>query len=271
MYTLPFVFADAFSKKIIRKLGAYRAGAIVLAAGLLPALAVSILIPLGAYSGYSIMLAVVTGMLVGVGYLLFYKSIETEQVSNTIALSELGALIFVAFGFVVLNEPITGAGIIGVLIVLIGAVFIATTEGKNFNRKLLPAVASYLLWSSAFIIFSYSIRASGGFVLPLLTAKVTMLATFLIAGLMVSYRKAEKDQFNGIKEAAAVGILDGTGTVGFCFVVVLGAIGLAGIINALSPVVGGVLGYILYKERFTTLQACGFAAMIIGAMIVVMS
>ncbi|MHB1829853.1 MAG: EamA family transporter [Candidatus Micrarchaeaceae archaeon] len=271
MYTIPFVFADAFSKRVIRKIGAYRTGIIVLAAGFLTAVAASMLIPIGAYSSFSIMLAVITGILVGAGYLLFYKSIETEQVSNAIALSEIGSIIFVAFGFIVLNESITGVGIVGALIVFIGAIFIATTEEKNFNRKLLPAIASYVLWSVAFIIFSYSIRASSSFVMPLLVAKITMLAAFSIAGLLVSYKKAGKVSPKDIKEAAAIGLLEGTGTIGFSFAVVLSAIGLAGIINALSPVIGGSIGYMMYKERFTKLQAYGFAAMIIGALVVVIS
>lgn len=271
MYTIPFVFADAFSKRVIRKIGAYRTGVIVLAAGFLTVIAASTLVPIGTYSIYSIVLAIISGIIVGAGYLLFYKSMETEQISNAIALSEVGSIMFVAFGFIVLNESITAVGIIGALIVFIGAIFIATTEERNLNRKLLPAIASYVLWSVAFIIFSYSIKASTSFVMPLLVAKITMLAAFSIAGLLVSYKKARKASFNDIKEAAAIGLLEGTGTIGFSLAVVLSAIGLAGIINALSPVIGGFVGYTMYKERFTKLQAYGFAAMIIGALIVVIS
>ncbi len=268
MYAIPFVLSDSLSKRMVSKVGAYRLGAVMLAVGLVPAILAAAFVGFNAVSFYSIVLAVATGLAISFGYMLFYKAMETEQISNSIAFSELAAAVFVIFGFLVFGESIGIIGIIGIVIVFIGASLVAVTEDRRLNKRLIPAIMAFILWSVGFIIFAYSIKASSTFATPLIIAKITALVSFIVIARFMGFRKAREKLRLHAKGIVATGLLDGTGTAAFGFVTALAAVGLTGVMNAITPVVAAIIGYRYYKERFTKLQLFGFVIMVAGAVLV---
>ena len=268
MYALPFVLSDSLSKRMISKLGAYKLGAMMLTVGLVPTVIASILVGFGVLSSYVIALSVLTGLFISVGYILFYKTMETEQISNSVAFSELGSAMFVIFGFVVLGEAISTPGIIGIVILFIGATLVAITEELKFNKRLVPAMMAFVIWSVGFIVLTYSIHASGTFAIPLIITRITALVSFLLVAGFVGLKKTKAKASEHAKGIIATGLLDGTGTVGFGFATALAAVGLSGVMNATVPVIAAIIGYLYYRERFTRLQLFGFTIMIIGALVV---
>ena len=271
MYALPFVLSDSLSKRMISKIGAYKLGTLMLAVGLAPTIIASVFVGFGTISLSVVLLAIITGMAISFGYMLFYKAMETEQISNSIALSELASVLFVIFGFVVFGEAIGIMGAIGAAIVFIGAGLVAITEDLKFNKKLIPAIFAFATWSGGFIIFAYSIKSSGTFAIPLVMARITALISFFLIARVVGLKNTRSKTCNHIKGIAATGLLDGIGTVGFGFATMLTAVGLAGVMNAVMPVIAAIIGYKYYKERFTKLQLFGFTIMVIGAVVVSIS
>jgi drug/metabolite transporter (DMT)-like permease len=268
MYAIPLVLADSLSKRMVRKVGAYRLGTIMLAIGFIPAIIAAVIVGVDPISMYSASLAVITGFAISVGYVLFYKTMETEQISNSIALSELSAATFVIFGFVVFGESIGLIGAIGVITVFIGAGLVAITEELKFNSKLIPATAAFIVWAAGFIVFAYSIKTSGTFAMPLIIVKLTALLSFAFVARFAGFRKPSEKLRSHATGIITTGLFDGTGTAAFGLVTMLAAIGLTGVINAVTPVLAAIIGYRYYKERFTKLQLTGFIIMVAGALVV---
>ncbi|MDE1804533.1 MAG: EamA family transporter, partial [Candidatus Micrarchaeota archaeon] len=64
------------------------------------------------------------------------------------------------------------------------------------------------------------------------------------------------------------GILDGAGNILFGKVVSLNELQVGSIFSAMVPIVITGLGYVVYKERLTRLQAIGMLAAVMGALII---
>ena len=185
--------------------------------------------------------------------------------------SELGSVLFVVFGFFVFGEAIGAVGAIGATVVFIGATLVAITEDRKFNKRLVPAMIAVIMWSSGFIVLSYSISASGTLAIPIIITRISSLVFFFAAARFMGFKKTETKAIKHIKGLFATGLLDGIGVIGFGFASVLAAVGLSGVMNATAPVIAAIIGYKYYKERFTGLQLFGFAIMIIGAVAVSVS
>ena len=104
--------------------------------------------------------------------------------------------------------------------------------------------------------------------IPLIIARITALISFIVVARFIGLKKTKTKVTKHIKGVVATGLLDGTGTAGFGFAIVLAAVGLSGVMNAVMPVLAAIIGYKYYRERFTTLQLFGFVIMIIGAIVV---
>jgi drug/metabolite transporter (DMT)-like permease len=268
LYSISFLLADSISKKFVLKVGAYRTGIMIMVIGLMPAFASLFFVNTGSISVYPIALSVAAGIILALGYVSFYMSLETEQVANSMAFAELSSLVYVVFGFLIFGESLSSIGVIGVITVFIGAALIATTEKHEFNRKLLPAALAFILWAASFIIYAYAIDSSGTFAVPIMAMKLTSLIAFVIAAQFVRFKKTNHKISAYAKGILSVGILDGLGSVGFGAVVMLSAVGLTGVINSLAPVFAALIGIYFFRERFTKIQLLGFAIIIIGALIV---
>ncbi len=269
LYAIPFVLSDSISKKVLLKFGAYTTGVMLLSIGLIPIAIISLLYNFGPISAYLILTSSLSGIMLAAGYILFYKTVATEHVSNSIVFSELGSAIFVIFGFFVLGESIRLAGIFGAAMVFIGGGLVALTEDLKFNKRLLPAMSAFILWSSSFIIISYPIKLYGSFGFALIIARIAALLSFIaIARALNLHKNTGTHAHKSYGDVLSIGLLDGTGMAGFGLAAIIGAIGLAGVMNAMVPVIGAIIGFILYKERFTKLQLFGFSLMILGAVIV---
>src|SRR5208283_4411978 len=100
------------------------------------------------------------------GYYFIYRSLETEQVSNTMVLFEISPVIIVLIGIFVLSERLTFLEGMGMLAVFFGALFVTTNVRVRFNRKLLPAIFGNLSWGISTLLILYAVRSYGGVALP---------------------------------------------------------------------------------------------------------
>ncbi len=267
LYVLPLSIADIISKKSILRIGARSTGTLMIAIGIIPALIFAYFLGLGTFSAYSASMAALAGIMASIGYAMFYKSIETEQISNSMAFLELAAAIFVIFGFFVFGEAISAAGLLGVAVVFIGATLISITEERKFNKGLVPAMAAFIFWSLGFIIFSYSISSAGAVGMPLIIGRLATLAAFAFISAFIGFKKG-RTRKHGFKTVAVIGALDATGIAAFGIVSVLHYVGIAGIVNAFVPIMAAIVGYAFFKERLSRVQLLGFAIMIAGGIMI---
>ena len=268
LYVLPLSLADMTSKKSIISIGALRTGVLMMLIGMLPAVIYAYVLGFGSFSAGSIFLAVLTGIMFSIGYALFYKSIETEQISNSMAFPVLASAIFVIFGFLVFGESITTTGLFGVAIIFIGASMVSITEERGFNKRLVPAMIAFIIWSFGFIMLNYSIDASGSIGGPLVISRASTLVAFAAVSAIMGFKEAREPKKSGFRVVAAIGLLDATGIAGFGIVSTLHSIGIAGIMNAFVPIIGAIVGYMFFKERLSYLQLLGFVIMITGGIII---
>ena len=165
---------------MVSKLGGYKLGILMLSIGLIPTAIVAVLVGFGTVSFYVAALSIAAGIAIAFGDMLFYKAMETEQISNSMVFSELGSVLFVVFGFFVFGEAIGAVGAIGATIVFIGATLVAITEDRKFNKRLMPAMIAVIMWSSGFIVLSYSISASGTLSIPIIITRISSLVFFVV-------------------------------------------------------------------------------------------
>ena len=225
----------------------------------------------------SIALATVSGVFLILGYLLVYKSLETQQVSNSYVIGELSPAILTIFGIFVLSEPVSNVQLLSIMTIFIGTAFLITTSKLKINRLLIPALMGSASWAIYWILINYSISTSGTFALPLLLSRV--IATFVMAGYLFANRKkvlanikSNKDKKNRrmlvllLCLAFIVALLDSSGDAVFSYVISLNQLAIGSALSALTPMFVSFLGVIIYKDRFTKLEFIGLVVMIIGAL-----
>ena len=272
---LSYTLGDSLAKYPSAKLGHYKVAVIVLGAGLLPILAL-FLFPnlIGAFTPYVIALSLVAGLPLATWYVFVYKTLETEQVGNTMALAEIPYLILMLYGVFGLNEQITPVEAVAIAAIALGVVLVTTKKGFAFNKKMVPAIIGMTILGLFYIPFVYAVTVSGGVGIPaLITRAVAFLAVLTNYAFFSKHKKPSKagrpmDWTSAVFVAAVlVGVLDAGGEIGVGGISLLGVVAIGGAIIAIEPLLVVLFGYKFYKERFTPLQMLGVAIAIIGAVV----
>ena len=126
----------------------------------------------------------------GAAALLYYKSVETQQISNTVAIGMIQPVLIFVFSIVVLNEGMTLAEIVGGLVVLTGVCLVSLTSGLRFNRRLIPAFLGQAVWAFYWMALSLSIVSSGQAAMPLLISRVFAFLVVVLAYKVFIQKKA---------------------------------------------------------------------------------
>lgn len=270
--TASYTVEDTASKFVSELFGNRTTSIAVMGIGILPAFVAFLVFGAGGYLNvYQIGLVALSAVFLAAGYLLVYKSLETEQVSNTFVLFEITPVVMVLFGTFALSEKLTLMQSVSVLAIFAGVLCVTTNVKQRLNKMLLPAIIGMVLWGAYTIPITYAIRGSGGFVLPILIVQAlsfAMIATYLVlARLHKSTGVKRHIKLNNkiVLTALACGISAGIGMLLFGYVFLSNVVALGGAINSLGQAFMMLLGRIFYKDRWTRLQFAGLVVMVIGA------
>lgn len=168
---LSFALADMLAKRVSESWGNKRATFMVLALSILP-MAIGIpFLGLGTVNALAIGLSALSGVLYMIAFLLMYKSLETEQVANTISLSGIEYAIIALFGILMLGEGVTGLDLLCFVGIFVGVFLVTTTTRFTFDRGYLPALFSMAFFGATYISLTYASKSSGGLLALLLICK----------------------------------------------------------------------------------------------------
>ena len=266
---LSFSFGDTISKGVSTKFGNYSSALFIMGFGLIPLLVSLFFLP-QSFTNYNFLLiSVAAGFFIALGYVLIYKSLETEQVSNTWALINLGSAAAILFGAFVLKEHVNIFEFIGIILVFVGVLLVTITRDFKFNRMLAPALIGNvsLVLSLLLMIYgisNYSVSVSTGFFLVAGASGFLMLTVYLIATKKLS-KEVWKKLATPNLSAISAGLLNGVAQVGLTAFVLLHFVVVGSAITAVGPAIVAFLGFVFYKEKLTSLQLAGLMISVIAA------
>lgn len=272
-----WIINSVLSKKIAADTGSILGPTVVASAGIVPMVISLFIAGPSSIPILSIALASLAGAFAALGMVLAYKTLMTEQLTNSIALSEVTPPMLVILGIFVLGEVLTTAQLVSIIIIFIGTALIITTEKLKINRRLIPALLSSVCWAIYWVTLSYITPLSGSFAQPVLISRIVASAC-LIAYLAVNMRRvSEKTRAYGKAPRAQkallliilfmviAGLTDGSGDAIFAFVVGANAVAIGGALSAIQPMLVSGISFIVYKDRLTRPQLLGLLVMVVGA------
>ena len=264
------------AKYIVRRFGRYRYTVAIIGIGILPMVAYSIAVGSGSISSGAFWLSLAAGAITGVAYIIYYKGLESEQITNVAALTEVQPAILFLFGVLILGESITAIGIAGVIAIFLGATLVMMKDDMKLNRLLLPIIIANALWAAYWIVMNYAISTYGGYSLPLLIARGVAFA--MVAAYSVLFGKIEKGNVKAKAPLLALvlamfiivsGLLDGATNILFGVVIQSSIVAIGSAIYAIMPIVAAMLGRVVYRDGLGMAQKLGLVIAVAGAIAIV--
>ncbi len=265
-----FAVDDTIAKPVSSLLGNYRTSIIVVGFGLVPSILILVYLAAYEFTYQSLLLSVAGGIFFGLGYVLIYKSLETEQATNTIALFAITPLALLLFGTLGLKESFSVVDVVSTAMILIGAFLVTTNRELKFDKAFIPALLGNLAWSAWVIMATYAVSISNNFILPVTIGRVVGLVCVILVYFLFKKGKKAKIARKArgqrlLLMGMVAGLLDGLGTTSLGLLAILNAVAIGGAIGALGSGVVAVLSRIFYKDRLTKPQLIGVIIMILGA------
>ncbi len=270
--TAIWAISNLLLKKVASSIGNVYLSLIILGAGIAPTAAAMLIFP-SQTSTIVVELAAVAGAFLAFGYLLFLKSLETEQASDTFATTMLQSVLIALFGVFALGETFTTSDVLGSVLIIAGILLVSMAVGFRPNKRLVPALFGNVSWAFFWIIAAYSAAVYGN-AFPLLTysrviATLVVLLFLFIAPAKQAERTASRNS-TIIVLGISAGILAGIGNVAFDLLAKAQFLAVGSMVTALSPIVVVILAHFALKEHFAKKQALGIAIATIGAIVMVL-
>ena len=261
--------STVMEKRVSSKAGTALTSAMLAGLGVLPMLIAYLLYP-AQLGEYELLLSIGSGIFFAIGALLFYKALETEQVSNTSASGFVQPALIIAFSILFLHEHLSLLQMLSGITIVAGVLLVITTKEFKINKKILPALFANASWAIYWILASSAILASGSASSTLLLSRVT---TFVILAGMYFVITKPKGSNKRVQLGATVlaigcvaGFLDGAGNLVFGLLVNQNLVAVASLFITIQPLAITLIAYFVYKERLTAIQSAGMAIAIIGAL-----
>ena len=211
-------------------------------------------------------LSVASGIITGIGYLLFYKSLQGQQASNTYSVIEIQVAILFLYGVLVLGEAVSALDVLGVVIILLGTLAVSIEKAK-FNRGLLPAIAAQVFWALGWIVLVYPISVTPNRILPNLVSFTATLA--MVCVILRVYKASRKLDVHPDRKGTATGIsaglFSGSGNALYTMLIYFKELALSAPISNTTPIIVAVIAHFVYKEKLSLVQALGIVAVVLGA------
>ncbi len=270
-----WTFSNTIIKKVSVALGTYRTSSIVVGFGIFPMI-IAILIekPVYHYSSF-LLLSLVSGVMLGAGYLLFYKALEKENVSSAGVMINLQQIIVISIGILFLKESSGLFTYIGITLIIMGALLVSLNKSVKINKVLLLAAAANISWGLYYIPLSEAIFAVHFSTTPLLLARIVgffIITVIFLPRIMVARKKPAEGKQKPYRTILALGILagllDGSGNVVYASAISGDFIVLAGSIVAILPATIAISGVLFFREKLGAIQISGIIMAIAGALVI---
>ncbi|WP_393971842.1 DMT family transporter [Oxyplasma meridianum] len=270
-----WTFSNTIIKKVSVQLGTYRTSSIVVGLGIFPML-IAILVerPLFHYSSF-LLLSLVSGVMLGAGYILFYKALEKEKVSSAGVMFNLQQIIVISIGILFLKENSGPYTYIGITLIIMGALLVSVNRNVKINRILLLAAAANIIWGLYYIPLSRAIFAVHFSTTPLILARIVgffIITIIFLPRIMKARKKPNTEKQGRYRSVLALGVLagllDGSANVVYASAISGDFIVLAGSIVAILPATIAISGVLFFREKLTAIQAFGIILAIAGALVI---
>ncbi len=286
-FVLVFVFSFAafFERKLSASLGGKKATLMVVCVGMLPIAAIYLFTALttpmpyilSVYNGAFFWLAALSGLFFAMGFVLFLKGLETEQVTNAESIMPIQYVLIALFGVTFLGEAITPLQFFAGAVILFGAFMVSTRKEHplKFNWALAPVFFAQISWAVYWMILSFTITRFGVASEPLAVSRLFgamfVFSFYSPVLLQAVRRKTALERRFRIGPIAALGLaaalLDGTGNYIFSVISLLNGVAVGSLILLISIPTVAVLAHIFYKERLSKVQLAGLALAFIGGVL----
>ncbi len=267
-------------KKSAVRLGKFYTALIMSVASFVPIIFALLIMGTELPSVQAIVLSLLAGLSAFAGMMLYFKALETEQLTNAVAIGEISPAILTIFGVFVLHEPVTFMESMSIILIFAGSFLVMSTVGFKINKKLIPAFLAAVAWAIYWLLITGAVVGSNTFVFQMMAARITQIIPLLLIfyfGIGMVKPKFKSLKIGKDKLAfligitAAAGIFDSTGDLFFSFALKSNIVALGGAVSALSPILVSVLSYFVFKDRLSKVQAVGLAIIVIGAFALVVT
>ena len=275
-----WTISNSIIKNLTLKINTNDISMIIVGAGIVPMLIGIVINPMHGISLPILFLSSISGILLGFGYILFYKSLKLENLGNAGVTINIQQIVVIVFGLFVLKENITSFVLPGILLIIFGSILVTIRKGFKINKILIIAAAANIIWGIYYIPLTFAILSLHASPVPLLLARImgffSVLLLFNFPSMLKRIRSRIKiSNVKGTKIASALifssimaGLLDGTGNVLYALSIQDGIIILAGSMIALLPVTLALTGKFIFHEKLASIQYTGILLSVTGAMLI---
>lgn len=266
---LCFGVVDFLSKKAVDYVGAY---------GTLFWLRIIMVIPLTVYllcalsipimNSTTIVLVVIAGLLVVLGWFLYYKALDKGgQISIVAPIANSWPLLTTLIGLIILKESLETNQIISIILIFIGVILILTEfEKLTLSKKIATGSTFAILCAVSFGVWGFLNDAVVTEIGAISTVIFVEIITSILAITFIplSKYKIKLPNKESLRVLAAMAAIEITGMIAFCM-------GLqTGLVSVISPIVATqilppvILGCIFYKEQLQRTQKLGILFVTLG-------
>jgi drug/metabolite transporter (DMT)-like permease len=218
------------------------------------------------------------------GYVLNFKTLKTEQVTNTFALAQIQPAMLIAFGIFVIHEQLSFIEMIALMFLITGTFLIISNDKLELNRKFIPTIFANVSWSIYWFIITFLLNANFNSLSIIFIARllsfifgIMFLLWFDTTKIWKNQKKKLKDGhiFNKELSIAAVVLLvvssfaDGIGNIFFTMLDYAKHLVFASIFLSILPALIGIFAYIFFKDKFSKLQILGLLIVVITGVVLV--
>ncbi len=267
--------SQLLSKTVAPRIGNFKTAGVIAAVGLIPMVVLFVLSPV-LVSTNNLILSGISGIALALGYILFYRSVETQQISNAAATALIQPAILVFYAVLVLGESVNSLQSVGILAIFIGVILLDLTKKLKFNRKMIPAIVGNGIWALYWIFLAAAINSSHQIAEPLLVSRSTAVVVILVALLLFlgeeKHRTLAKTKYIPLALLFGIvlveGIADGSGNIAFGTTVNLNLLGLGSVLLAAEPIFIAIVAHFMYKDRLSKIQTMGVLLAAAGAAVI---
>ncbi len=267
---LSFFISDIIYKYCSQYFGYYTITALAVGFGFIPMVILMVLGQLPIQNlilNYNLFaLITVSSIFFLIGYILNFKTLKTEQATNTFALSQIQSIMLILFGILILREQLEFMKIIAIIFLIVGSIFIITNEKLKINKQFGYAAFANISWGIYWFIITIVITTTSANPISSITLARVIAFVFSLIFLVNFITKMKSRQPNPKKISAkkkiipilfVAAVFDGMGNIFFVLVDKLNNLVLGSIFLAITPALIGIFAYIVFKDRFNKLQLLG--------------